>query len=63
MLVCDGLKGLPDAVGAVWPRTMVQTCIVHLIRNSIRYVARQDGDKVARDLRAPSWLSTSRTAR
>ncbi|MCC2281034.1 transposase, partial [Streptomyces sp. ET3-23] len=42
MLVCDGLKGLPDAVETVWPRTVVQTCIVHLIRNSIRYVARQD---------------------
>ncbi|WP_438453463.1 transposase, partial [Streptomyces asiaticus] len=40
MLVCDGLKGLPDAVETVWPRTVVQTCIVHLIRNSIRYVAR-----------------------
>jgi transposase-like protein len=30
MLVCDGLKGLPDAVEAVWPRTVVQTCVVHL---------------------------------
>jgi hypothetical protein len=29
MLVCDGLKGLPDAVGAVWEKTIVQTCIVH----------------------------------
>ncbi len=29
MLVCDGLKGLPDAVEAVWPKTIVQTCIVH----------------------------------
>jgi putative transposase len=29
MLVCDGLKGLPDAVGTVWPRTIVQTCVVH----------------------------------
>lgn len=29
MLVCDGLKGLPDAVETVWPRTIVQTCIVH----------------------------------
>ncbi|MFD9820165.1 IS256 family transposase [Streptomyces violascens] len=51
MLVCDGLKGLPDAVETVWPRTVVQTCIVHLIRNGIRYVARQDWDKVAKDLR------------
>jgi putative transposase len=29
LLVCDGLKGLPDAVGAVWEKTIVQTCIVH----------------------------------
>lgn len=51
MLVRDGLKGLPDAVETVWPRTVVHTCIVHLIRNSIRYVARQDWDKVAKDLK------------
>ncbi|MFE9610972.1 IS256 family transposase [Streptomyces sp. NPDC006012] len=51
MLVCDGLKGLPDAVETVWPRTVVQTCIVHLIRNSIRYCARQDWDKAAKDLK------------
>ncbi len=31
MLVCDGLKGLPDAVGTAWPTTIVQTCIVHLL--------------------------------
>ncbi|MER7960280.1 IS256 family transposase, partial [Streptomyces sp. NPDC096030] len=36
MLVCDGLTALPEAVSAVWPRTVVQTCIVHLIRNSLR---------------------------
>jgi transposase-like protein len=33
MVVCDGLKGLPDAVNAVWAKTVVQTCIVHLLRN------------------------------
>ncbi|MEU8779684.1 IS256 family transposase [Streptomyces sp. NPDC048606] len=61
MLVCDGLKGLPDAVETVWPRTVVQTCIVHLIRNSIRYVARQDWDKVAKDLR-PVYTAPSEAA-
>lgn len=34
MLVCDGLKHLPEAVNAVWPDTIVQTCIVHLMRNT-----------------------------
>ena len=36
-LVCDGLKGLPDVVGNVWPLTTVQTCIIHLIRTPRRY--------------------------
>ncbi len=42
MLVCDGLKGLPDAVSAVWEKTIVQTCIVHLLRNSFRYASKRD---------------------
>jgi transposase-like protein len=36
MLVCDGLKGLPDAVETVWPRTTVQTCVVHRSRTETR---------------------------
>ncbi|MEU1536420.1 IS256 family transposase, partial [Streptomyces fagopyri] len=36
MLVCDGLKGLPEAVEAVWPRTIVQTCVVHRSRTETR---------------------------
>ncbi|WP_155053966.1 IS256 family transposase [Streptomyces blattellae] len=51
MLVCDGLKGLPDAVGEVWPRTVVQTCVVHLLRALFRYAARQDWDKIAKALK------------
>ncbi len=51
MLVCDGLKGLPDAVGTVWPATLVQTCVVHLLRASFRYAARQDWDKMAKALK------------
>ena len=51
MLVCDGLTGLPDAVNAVWPDTIVQTCVVHLLGNSFKYAARQDWDKIAKALR------------
>ncbi|RZS62055.1 transposase-like protein [Xylanimonas ulmi] len=51
MLVCDGLKGLPDSVSAVWPDTIVQTCVVHLMRASFRYAARQDWDAISRDLK------------
>ena len=39
--VCDGLKGLPEAINTVWELAVVQTCIVHLIRNTFRYAARQ----------------------
>jgi len=62
MLVCDGLKGLPDAVGNVWPLTIVQTCVVHLIRASFRYAARQDWDKVAQALRPIYTADTAAAA-
>jgi hypothetical protein len=51
MLVCDGLTALPEAVNTVWPQTVVQTCIVHLIRSSLRYASRRDWAEVARDLK------------
>jgi putative transposase len=51
MLVCDGLTGLPDAVSAVWPQTIVQTCVVHLLRNSFRYASRRDWPQLAKDLK------------
>ncbi len=54
MPVCDGLKGPPDAVEALWPRTIVQTCAVHLLRNNFRYAVRQDWDKIAKALRPVS---------
>jgi putative transposase len=51
MVVCDGLKGLPDAVNAVWDKTIVQTCIVHLLRNSFKYASKRDWAQIARDLK------------
>src|SRR6188472_3782845 len=53
ILICcvDGLKGFPDAIEAVFPATTVQTCIVHLIRQSLRYVPRRQYDQVVKDLR------------
>lgn len=62
MLVCDGLKGLPDAVETVWPRTVVQTCVVHLLRNSFRYAARQDWDKIAKVLKPVYTAATEDAA-
>jgi putative transposase len=51
IVVCDGLKGLPDAVNSVWSEALVQTCVVHLIRNSFRYALRKDWTAVAKDLK------------
>ena len=47
----DGLKGLPDAIETVYPRTQVQLCIVHQVRNSLKYVAWKDRKAVAAALR------------
>jgi len=58
MLVCDGLKGLPDAVSAVWDKTIVQTCIVHLLRNSFKYASKKDWAQIARDLK-PVYTAAS----
>ena len=51
IVVCDGLKGLPDAIAATWPRAVTQTCVLHLIRNTFRLASRGDWDAMARDLR------------
>jgi putative transposase len=48
---CDGLSGFGDAIETVWPNTTVQTCVVHLIRNSIRYCSWKDRKAVAKALR------------
>jgi putative transposase len=50
-LVCDGLKGLPEVVANVWPLTIAQTCIIHLIRNTFRLASRKDWDAVKRDIK------------
>jgi transposase-like protein len=51
IVVCDGLTGLPDAITATWPLAVVQTCVLHLIRNTFRLASRADWDAMARDLR------------
>lgn len=63
IVCCDGLTGLPEAITAIWPRADVQTCVVHLVRNTLRYTARQNWAKVTTDLRrvytAPSLDAAS----
>jgi transposase-like protein len=50
-LVCDGLKGMPDSVNTVFPKTTVQTCVVHLIRNTFKYSSKRYWPEIARDLK------------
>src|SRR2546430_536775 len=52
IVCCDGLTGLPDAIGVVWPQAVVQLCVVHLIRASLRYASRKYWAPLAKDLRA-----------
>ena len=47
----DGLKGFPDAINAVFPKTQVQLCLVHMVRNSLRFVPYKDRRAVAKDLK------------
>jgi putative transposase len=51
-VVCDGLKGLPEVVGNVWPQAVVQTCIIHLIRNTFRLASRRDWDAIKHDVKS-----------
>lgn len=53
LIACvDGLKGFPDAINAVYPETRIQLCIVHMVRNSLRFVSWKDYKAVTRDLKA-----------
>jgi transposase-like protein len=61
IVVCDGLKGLPDAVTTVWELATVQACIIHLVRNTFRYASRKDWERVAKDLR-PVYTAPSEAA-
>jgi transposase-like protein len=51
IVVCDGLKGLPDAIETAWPQAIVQTCVLHLIRQTFRLAGRQHWDAIAKALR------------
>jgi transposase-like protein len=50
-LVCDGLKGMPDSVNTIFTDTIVQTCVVHLIRNTFKYSSKRYWAEIARDLK------------
>jgi putative transposase len=59
--VCDGLKGLPEAITTTWELATVQACVIHLIRNTFRFASRRYWDEMSRDLR-PVYTTPSETA-
>lgn len=61
IVVCDGLEGLPEAINTVWEMAIVQTCVIHLIRNTFRFGARQFWDEMARDLK-PGYTAPTEAA-
>ena len=64
LIACvDGLTGFPDAIAAVFPETWVQTCIVHQIRSSMRYVSYRDRRPLAKDLRPVYTAPNAEAAR
>jgi putative transposase len=62
MIVCDGLKHLPSMVSQVWPQTIVQACIVHLLRNSFKYASKKDWAGVAAALKPIYTAATENEA-
>ncbi|MEP7025025.1 MAG: IS256 family transposase, partial [Actinomycetota bacterium] len=59
---CDGLAGFEDAITAAFPATVVQRCVVHLVRNALRPVARRDAGAVAKELRTIYTAPTAEAA-
>jgi putative transposase len=60
--VVDGLKGFPEAINAVFPQTIIQTCIVHLVRYSLNFCSYKDRKPVAADLKAVYRAETAEMA-
>lgn len=52
IVCCDGLKGLPESIRGTWPDATVQTCVVHMVRNSLRYASKKHWSQITRAMRA-----------
>lgn len=63
IVVCDGLIGLPEAINTVWSRAVVQTCVIHLLRNTFRYASRRYWDAIAKDIRPVYTAPTEAAAK
>ncbi|MFD9409920.1 IS256 family transposase [Streptomyces sp. NPDC059989] len=59
---CDGLKGLPDSIAAIWPLADVQLCVVHMVRNSLKYASTKHWSQIAKELRQVYTAATADAA-
>jgi transposase-like protein len=62
IVCCDGLKGLPDAIRVTWPQATVQTCVVHMVRNSLRYASKKHWSAITKAMREIYTAPTVPTA-
>jgi putative transposase len=62
IVCCDGLRGLPEAIRVTWPQATVQTCVVHLVRNSLRYASKKYWAQITRELKTIYTASTVEAA-
>ena len=51
IVCCDGLKGLPESIRTTWPDATVQTCVVHMVRNSLRYASKKHWQRIVKEMR------------
>ena len=51
IVCCDGLKGLPESIRITWPEATVQTCVVHVVRNSLRYASKKHWSRITAQMR------------
>ena len=51
IVCCDGLRGLPESIRAAWPQATIQTCVVHMVRNSLRYASRKHWGQITKAMR------------
>ncbi len=63
IVCCDGLTGLPESITTVWPDAIVQTCVVHLIRNSMKFVSYTDRKAIAKALKPVYTAASPEAAR
>ena len=58
IVCCDGLKGLPESIRITWPDATVQTCVVHMVRNRLRYSSKKHWTPITAAMRWPTKRAT-----